>query len=150
MSAELPDPFERLGALLVEAQQAVEQAEAKVGQFNELVHSLAEQGRLPRGIFLGKTIASLWGAEAGLGDSGRVVQAVLLVPDRLGVSRFDTEVYYAHTEDSGGLEDEVRATFVPFARCDPGEKAFFYSEMRALSVRFLTWAAQRAPAEAGP
>jgi hypothetical protein len=133
--------FERLRALLLQARQAIEQAEARVGQFNDLVRELAEQGEVPRGFFLGKTIASPWDAEAGRCNTGNVIQAVLLVPEGLGVSRFDAEVSDAYTEASGGLEDEVRETFVPFAECSPAEKTFFYSEMGVLCERFLACAA---------
>jgi hypothetical protein len=141
MSGTVLNHFERLQTLLVEARQAIEQAEARVGQFNELVRGLAEQGEVPRGFFLGKTIASPWDAEAGRCNAGHVIQAVLLVPEGVGVSRFDAEVSDAYTESSGGLEDEVRLTFVPFAACSPAEKTFFYSEMEVLCKRFLACAA---------
>ena len=75
-----------------------------------------------RGFFLGKTIASPWEAEGGHCNAGHVIQAVLLVPEGLGVSRIDPEVSEAYTEASGGLEDEVRLTFVPFAACSPQRK----------------------------
>ena len=137
MSGTVLNHFGRLRALLMEARQAIEQAEARVGQFNELVRGLSQRGEVPRGFFLGKTIASPWGAEAGRCDAGHVIQAVLLVPEGLGVSRFDAEVFDAYTEASGGLEDEVRLTFVPFAACSPAEKAFLCCEMEALCERFL-------------
>ena len=141
MSGTVLNPFERLRTLLVEARRAIEQAEARVRQFNELVRGLAQQGEAPRGVFLGKNIASPWDAKAGPCNAGHVIQAVLLVPEGLGVSRFDAEVYDACTGSSGGLEDEVRLTFVPFAACSPAEKAFFYSEMEVLCERFLACAA---------
>jgi hypothetical protein len=141
MSGTILNHFERLRTLLAEARQAIEQAEARVGQFNDLVHDLAEQGEIPRVFFLGKTIASPWDAEAGRCHTGHVIQAVLLVPEGLGVSRFDAEVSDAYTESSGGLEEEVRLTFVPFAACSPAEKTFFYSEMEVLCERFLACAA---------
>jgi hypothetical protein len=137
MSGALPSHLEQLRALLVAAGQAVEQAEALVGQFNDRVSRLAQDGRVPRGVFLGRTIASPWGTEATPGESGQVVQAVLLVPEGLGVSRFGAEAYDAYAQGSGGLEQEVRLTFVPFARCQPGEKALFYSEMGFLVDQFL-------------
>ena len=129
--------FEQLRALLVGARRAMEQVEERVGQFNELVCELARQGAVRPGFFLGKTIACPWDAEAGRCNSGHVIQAVLLVPEGLGISRFDAEMSDAFTDASGGLEDEVRMTFVPFAACSPAEKAFFYSEMEALCERFL-------------
>jgi len=141
MSGTVLNHFERLRTLLVEARRAIEQAEERLGQFNELLRGLSEQGEVPRGFFLGKTIASPWDAEAGRCNAGHVIQAVLLVPEGLGVSRFDAEVSDAYTEASGGLEDEVRLTFVPFAACSPAEKAFFYSEMEVLCERFLACAA---------
>lgn len=141
MSGIILNHFERLRGLLVEARQAIEQAEARVGQFNEMVLNLSQQGEVSRGFFLGKTIASPWDAEAGRCNAGHVIQAVLLVPEGLGVSRFEAEVADAYTEASGGLEDEVRLTFVPFDACSPAEKAFFYSEMEGLCERFLTCAA---------
>ena len=141
MNGTVVNPVERLRTLLVEARRAIEQAETRVGQFNDLVHGLAEQGQAPRGVFLGNTIASPWDAGAGSCNAGHVVQAVLLVPEGLGVSRFDAEVYDACTGSSGGLEDEVRLTFVPFAACSPAEKAFFYTEMDVLCERFLACAA---------
>jgi hypothetical protein len=137
MSGTVLNQFERLRTLLVEARRAIEQAETRVGQFNELVRGLSQQGEVPRGFFLGRTIASPWDAETGRCNAGHVVQAVLLVPEGLGVSRFDAEVFDACTSSSGGLEDEVRLTFVPFAECSPAEKAFFYSEMEVLCERFL-------------
>jgi hypothetical protein len=141
MSSKVLNHFDRLRALLGEIKRAIEQAEARVGQFNELVRRLAQQGEAPRGIFLGKTIACPWDAEAGRCHAGHVIQAVLLVPEGLGVSRFDAEMSDACTEASGGLEDEVRLTFVPFAACSPAEKAFFYSEMEVLCQQFLACAA---------
>jgi hypothetical protein len=140
MSGALPSHLERLQALLLEARQAIEQAGSCVAQFNELVRRLAQEGQVPRGVFLGSTTASPWGPGAG-----QVVQAVLLVPEGLGISRFAAEAYDAHTEGSGGLEQEVRLTFVPFAECQPGEKALFYSEMGVLFDRFLVSAGHRAP-----
>jgi hypothetical protein len=143
MSSSLPSHLKHLRALLLDARQAVEQAEARVGQFNELVLGLAQEGQVPRGVFLGRTIASPWGHEAGLGDAGQVVQAVLLVPEGLGVSRFGAEAYDAYAQGSGGLEQEVRLTFVPFAQCQPGEKALFYSEIGFLLDQFLASAGHR-------
>ncbi len=137
MSGALPPDLEQLRALLVAARQAVEQAEALVGQLNARVSRLAQEGRVPRGVFLGRTIASPWGSETGPDGSGQVVQAVLLVPEGLGVSRFGAEAYDAYAQGSGGLEQEVRLTFVPFAQCQPGEKALFYSEMGFLIDQFL-------------
>jgi hypothetical protein len=136
--------FERLRTLLVEARRAIGLAEARLEQFNELVRELSQQGAVRRGFFLGKTIASPWDAEAGRCNSGHVIQAVLLVPEGIGVSRFEAEVSDAYTESSGGLEDEVRLAFVPFGECSPAEKAFFYSEMDALCERFLASAAGKA------
>jgi hypothetical protein len=130
--------FEQLRTLLVEARRAIEQAESRVVQFNELVRRLSHEGEVVRGFFLGKTLASPWDAEAG--PAGHVIQAVLLVPEGLGVSRFDAELFESYTESSGGLEDEVRLTFVPFTACSPAEKAFFYSEMEGLCERFLACA----------
>jgi hypothetical protein len=141
MSSKVLNHFERLRKLVVEARRALEQAEVRVEQFNDLVRGLSQQGVVPRGLFLGKTIASPWDAEAGRCNAGHVIQAVLLVPEGLGVSRFDAEVSDACTESSGGLEDEVRQTFVPFSECSPAEKAFFYSEMEVLCERFLASAA---------
>jgi len=141
MTGAVLNHFERLRTLLLEARQAIEQAEARVGQFNELVRGLSRRGEVPRGLFLGKTIASPWDAEAGrCNATGHVLQAVLLLPEGLGVSRFDAEVSDAYTESSGGLEDEVRLTFVPFAACSPTEKSFFYCEMEVLCERFLACA----------
>jgi hypothetical protein len=144
MSGTIVNHFERLRTLLVEARRAIEQAEVRVEQFNELLRGLSEQGEVRRCFFLGKTIASPWDAEAGRCNTGHVIQAVLLVPEGLGVSRFDAEVSDACTEASGGLEDEVRLTFVPFAACSPAEKAFFCSEMEGLCERFLAWAVGKA------
>ena len=141
MSDTILNHFERLRTLLTEARQAIEQAEARVEEFNELLRGLSQRGEVPRGVFLGKTTASPWEAEAGQGNAGYVLQAVLLVPEGLGVSRFGAEVFDACTGASGGLEDEVRQTFVPFAACSPAEKAFFYSEMEGLCERFLARAA---------
>ena len=141
MSGIVLNQFEQLRTLLVEARRAIEQAEARLRQFDELVRGLSQRGEVPRGFFLGKTIASPWDAEAGRCHAGHVIQAVLLLPEGLGVSRFDAEVSDAYTESSGGLEDEVRLTFVPFAACSPAEKAFFYSEMEVLCERFLACAA---------
>ena len=140
MSSTTLNHFERLRTLLAEARRAIEQAEARVEEFNELLRGLSQHGEVPRSAFLGKTSASPWEVEAGQGNAGYVLQAVLLVPEGLGVSRFDAEVFYACTEASGGLEDEVRLTFVPFATCSPAEKAFFYSEMEGLCERFLACA----------
>jgi hypothetical protein len=137
MSGTVLDHFACLRTLLVETRRAIEQAEARVEQINEVVRGLSEQGEVPRGIFLGKTIASPWDAEAGRCNAGQVFQAVLLVPEGLGVSRLDAEMSDACTESSGGLEDEVRLTFVPFAACSPAEKALFYSEMEVLCERFM-------------
>jgi hypothetical protein len=142
MSGTVLDHFERLRTLVGEARRAIEQAEVRVLQVNEVVRGLSQQGEVPRGFFLGKTIASPWDAEAGRCNSGHVIQAVLLVPEGLGVSRFDAEVSEACTESSGGLEDEVRLTFVAFAECSPAEKAFFYSEMEVLCERFLACVAE--------
>jgi hypothetical protein len=146
MSGTILNHFERLRTLLVEARRAIEQAEVRVGQFNELMHALSQQGGLRRGLFLGKTIASPWDAGAGHCDAGHVIQAVLLVPEGLGVSRFEAEVFDACTSTSGGLEDEVRLTFVPFAACSPAEKAFLCSELEALCERFLACSAGKARA----
>jgi hypothetical protein len=141
MSGMVLEHFERLRALLAEARRAGEQAEARVRQFDEVVQGLARQGGLPRGFLLGKAIASPWDVGAGRADAGHVTQAVLLVPGGLGVSRFEAEVFDACTSSSGGLEDELRLTFVPFAACSPVEKAFLCCEMEALCERFLTRAA---------
>lgn len=140
MSSTGFNQFDQLRTLLAEARRAIEQAEERVGQINELVRELSQQGEVPRGFFLGKTIASPWDAEAQRCHAGHVIQAVLLVPEGLGVSRLDAEVSDAYTEASGGLEDEVRQTFVPFAACSPAEKAFFYSEMEVLCERLLACA----------
>ena len=81
MSGTVLNHFERLRTLLVEARRAIDQAEARVGQFNELVCELSQQGEVPRGFFLGKTIASPWDAEAGRCNGGHVIQAVLTCHD---------------------------------------------------------------------
>ena len=59
MSGALPTHLERLRALLLDARQALEQAEARVGQFNELVRGLAQEGRVPRGVFLGLVVGEM-------------------------------------------------------------------------------------------
>ena len=146
MTGTVLDHFERVRALIAEARRAIDQAEARVGQLNELMHGLSQQGGVRRGFFLGKTIASPWDAGAERSDAGHVIQAVLMVPGGLGVSRFETEVFDACTSSSGGLEDEVRLTFVPFAACSPAEKAFLCSEMEALCERFLACSAGKARA----
>ena len=63
------------------------------------------------------------------------------VNSRSETRAFEAEVSDACTETSGGLEDEVRLTFVPFTACSPAEKAFLSSEMEALCERFLACAA---------
>src|SRR3954470_8090234 len=97
MGGTVLNHFERLRMLLAEARRAIEQAEARVGQLNELMHGLSQQGGVRRGFFLGKTIASPWDAGAGRYNAGHVIQAVLLVPGGLGVSRFEAEVFNACT-----------------------------------------------------
>ena len=107
MSGTVLNPFERLRTLLVEARQAIEQAEARVEQFNELLRGLSQQGEVPRGFFLGKTIASPWDAEAGRCSAGHVIQAVLLVPEGLGeqVIRADDGLHGHEEDDRPQLRD---------------------------------------------
>jgi hypothetical protein len=96
-----------------------EQAEARINEANAIISDLHQAGRTRSRVLLG-AVMSVCPYDPGCGpeDSGQVTQAVLLVPEGLGVVFWDTEDY---SLCSPGRERqlEARRLFTPIAACRP-------------------------------
>lgn len=107
-----------------------DQAEAPHAEANALVRDLYESGRARPRVLLGP-VMSVRPYDPGCGseDSGQVTQAVLVVPDGLGVVFWDTEDLYV-LPPGPDRERDARRRFTPVAECPP-----------LLRVQFLPFAA---------
>lgn len=96
-----------------------EQAEARVADADALVRDLYRAGRVRAKVLLGP-VMSVRPYDPGCGpeDSGQVTQAVLLVPEGLGVVFWDTEDLHA-LPPGADREREARRRFTPIAQCRP-------------------------------
>jgi hypothetical protein len=108
-----------------------EQAEARVAEANAMVRALHRSGRIRPWVLLG-AVMSVRPYDPGCGpeDSGQVTQAVLLVPEGLGVVFWDTEELAA-TADGPDRWRAARRLFTPLAECRPLTR-----------VQFLPYAAE--------
>ena len=113
------DPSRRLHDWDASVRQLADQAEARITDANALIHDLHRAGRVRAHILLGPVL-SVRPYDPGCGpeDSGQVTQAVLVVPDGLGVVFWDTEDWHA-TPTGRDREREARHLFTPIAACRP-------------------------------
>jgi hypothetical protein len=70
--------------------------------------------------------------EEGGRSSGQLIQAVLRLPDGVGVAVWDTDHYDALKDVPDGLAFEVWNCFVSFERCEPGIKALLLPHIEPL------------------
>lgn len=96
-----------------------EQAEARVAEANALVRELHRAGRVRADVLLG-AVVSVRPYDPGCGpeDAGQVTQAVLAIPDGLGVVFWDTEEYGLLAPGPDRVR-EARRLFTPVADCPP-------------------------------
>jgi hypothetical protein len=96
-----------------------EQAEARVADVTDLVRELHAAGRVRSAVILGP-VMDVRPYDPGYGpdDSGQVVQAVLLVPEGLGLVYWDTEDRQA-VSPGPDREREARRLFTPAAGLRP-------------------------------
>jgi hypothetical protein len=113
------DLSDRLRAWDLGARRLAEQAEACVAEADALVRALHRAGRLRPAVILGAVMGVRpYDPGQGSEDSGQVVQAVLLVPEGVGVLFWDTEDL--HLIPHGPDRDrEARQLFTPLANLRP-------------------------------
>jgi hypothetical protein len=118
MNNQLEEAIGRLSELLIQARCDVKHAEAWIARINPLIHELSRSG-LTHSVHLGQVICERpFCPEPRQEDSGRIVQAALLVPEGFGVCVWDTEEFGRLLSSEEGLEPEARTRFVPFEACD--------------------------------
>lgn len=96
-----------------------EQAEARIAEADTLIRELHRAGRVRPHVLFGP-VMSVRPYDPGCGpeDSGQVTQAVLVVPDGLGVVFWDTEEFHLYPAGRARAQ-EARRLFVPVASCPP-------------------------------
>jgi hypothetical protein len=121
----------KLSELNLQIRHSMEQAEAKVNELNRLIAQLADSDLLGEEVFLGKAREVPQGLDIDESDSGRVIQAVLLVPEGFGVCQWSSEKDFAHDRGSATFPKKARRRFCAFHQLTSADKAFLlpYIEM---------------------
>jgi hypothetical protein len=110
-----------------------EQAEAHVERADRLIRKLADSGLLTKGVILGPIIHQRgYTPGAGNSDSAQFIQAVLHLPNGLGVVLWDMEEYLDLDHQLDGLELAAMNKFEPFVECELATKALFFPNVPTL------------------
>jgi hypothetical protein len=115
----MSDLSDRLRAWDLGVRRLAEQAEARVADATNLIRELHAAGRVRPAVLLGP-VMDVRPYDPGYGpeDSGQVIQAVLLVPEGLGVVFWDTEDLHA-IPPGPDREREACRLFTPVANLRP-------------------------------
>lgn len=133
MSKEIDEVFAQLGWLYFWARHCCAQADAKMAEVNRLIRQLAGAGFLPEMVVLGEVIHSRYHPPAAHEDEPvRVAQAVLCVPDGIGVVLWGAEEYARLCATPEGLKREAHAGFRPSERCEPALRALLLPHVESL------------------
>jgi len=112
--------------LTIRMHHTAEHAEARVERANKLIRKLTESGVLADGVILGPIIHERqYGPRKGGPDSAQFVQAILHVPQGLGIVLWDFEEYLRLEDQQHELECAAMSKFVPFSECEVGIKSLF-------------------------
>lgn len=134
---------DRLRAWDAAVRRLAEQAEARVANADALVRDLHRAGRARPQVLLGPVLGVRpYDPGCGPEDSGQVTQAVLLVPDGLGVVFWDTEDLYA-LPPGPDRDREARRLFTPVAACRPLLRVQFLPVAAELVTRLVRRAGRR-------
>jgi hypothetical protein len=132
MKSRFDEMAEQLASLNLQIKHDIEQAEAKVERVNQLALELGRSGLLARQVILGVAFERPYDADSPLQDSGQIIQAVLRIPEGLGVCVWDMEEFVALQSSAAGLESRAGIVFQPYDACGAAEKRFvvpFLEEM---------------------
>lgn len=114
-----------------------EHAEARVAEGDVLIHDLHAAGRAHLWVLLGEVL-SVRPYDPGCGpeDSAQVTQAVLLVPEGLGIVQWDMEDYRSVRRGPERWA-EARRLFIPISSCRPILRVQFLPAASDLIARLM-------------
>ncbi len=147
MPRRLQDLAANLAKLSVQIKHDLEDAEAKVGQVNQLIAQLAQTGLLGNAVLLGKFRELPFDPDAGAPAPERVIQAALLAPEGLGICQWDSREAYRPDQEPEHFRRDARERFRPFADLDDTDQVFILPQIEAL-LEELVAIAQTLPASA--
>jgi len=130
----------RLQEFNLAIRQNLEEAEAKIPEFNELIDRVASLDILPNLVLLGDIVMQRpYCVVSGPVDSGQILQATLLLPGGLGATVWDTEEYLALEQEYDGISRHAASHFFAFDELSPGEKGILFSHLEPLVERFWSF-----------
>ncbi len=137
MTHDLPTQVNSLQTLNLSVRRKLKAVELCIPEVNEQVQALSLLGVcLPFAIEGTVILATPF--LPGSSDSAQIFQAVLVMPEGLGVAVFDMEGWVRRQRDSRDEESEsLVGRFRPFAECSSFAKAALLPQVDSLVERFL-------------
>jgi hypothetical protein len=138
MPENLSDKIAALAQLNVNFRQQLEQSELHVPRINEQIAALAALGGHDQLAIEGDVVLQRpYLPQFGPSDSGQIYQAVLLVPEGIGVVIFDLEDYLYRRDNPQAEEFCLSARFQGFDLCSSFLKAALLPQVESLVSRLL-------------
>jgi hypothetical protein len=138
VSENLSDKIKALSQLNLTFRQQLEQAELHVPRINEQIAALAVLGGHDQLAIEGDVVLQLpYLPNLGPNDSCQIYQAILLVPEGIGVVILDLEDYRFRRENPQAEEVSLSARFQGFDLCSSFLKAALLPQVESLVSRLL-------------